>query len=66
VNPDEAVMIHKDIGALQSIGMHWGTYPLTAEEPMDPPVRLAAARLREGLGPLAFRAVDVGQTITLH
>lgn len=66
VDPDEAVMIHKDIAAVQSIGMHWGTYPLTAEEPMDPPLRLAAARLREGLGPLTFRAVDIGQTIILH
>lgn len=66
VDPDEAVMIHKDIGAVQSIGMHWGTYSLTAEEPMDPPLRLEAARLREGLGPLVFRTISVGQTVTLH
>ncbi len=65
VDPDEAVMIHRDIGALQSIGMHWGTYALTAEEPMDPPRRLAAARLREGLAPDAFRAIDIGQTVIL-
>jgi len=38
---------------------------LTAEEPMDPPRRLAAARTREGLAPDAFRAIDIGQTITV-
>ena len=65
VDPDEAVMIHKDINARQSIGMHWGTYPLTAEEPMDPPVRLAAARLREGMSLLEFHTMDIGQTVTL-
>ncbi len=64
VDPDEAVMIHKDINSRQSIGMHWGTYALTAEEPMDPPIRLAAARMREGLAPLEFRAIDIGQTVT--
>ena len=63
VDPDEAVMIHGDIGAKQSLGMHWGTYPLTAEEPMDPPRRLAAAREREGLSEKDFRALTLGQTI---
>lgn len=66
VDPDEAVMIHRDIGAAQSIGMHWGTYPLTAEEPMDPPRRLAQAREREGISEAEFRALDVGQTILLE
>ncbi len=65
VDPDEAVMIHQDIGAARSIGMHWGTFPLTAEEPMDPVRRLAAAKLREGLGMMEFQALDLGQTIEL-
>ena len=66
VDPDEAVMIHRDIGALKSLGMHWGTYPLTAEEPMDPPRRLAAAREREGLPETDFRALTLGETITFE
>lgn len=66
VDPDEAVKIHRDIGATQSIGMHWGTYPLTAEEPMDPPRRLAQAREREGLADSDFRALDLGQTILIE
>ncbi len=66
VDPDEAVMIHQDIGARRSIGMHWGTFPLTAEEPMDPPKRLQAAREREGLTEVDFRALDLGQTVLIE
>ncbi len=66
VDPDEAVMIHRDIGARQSIGMHWGTFPLTAEEPMEPPRRLEAARAREGMPEDEFRAVDVGQIVVFE
>ena len=36
VNTEEAVRIHHDVRAKLSIGMHWGTFPLTAEKPMDP------------------------------
>lgn len=65
VDPDEAVMIHNDVGARQSIGMHWGTFPLTAEEPMDPPRRLQAARARAGMNPETFKALDLGQTVLI-
>lgn len=65
VDPDEALEIHFDVKARRSIGMHWGTYPLTAEEPMDPPRRLAAARQREGVVESEFRAIDLGQTVIL-
>lgn len=66
VDPDEAVAIHHEIGARESLGMHWGTYPLTAEEPMDPPRRLAAARKREGMAESEFRALDIGQTVLIE
>ena len=28
VNPEESVMIHQEIGSKQSVGVHWGTFPL--------------------------------------
>ena len=43
VNPAEAVMIHDDIGARASLGMHWGTFVLAAEGVLTPLADLAAA-----------------------
>jgi N-acyl-phosphatidylethanolamine-hydrolysing phospholipase D len=43
VNPEEAVAIHKEIRAKYSLGIHWGTFPLTAEPIDDPPQRLHEA-----------------------
>lgn len=62
VDPDEAVEIHKDVRAKRSIGMHWGTFPLTAEEPMDPPARLIATKKREGISDEAFMVLSLGET----
>lgn len=36
VNPEEALMIHQDLHAKLSIGVHWGTFRLS-DEPMDAP-----------------------------
>ncbi len=45
MNPAEAVQAHHDLGAAQSVGMHFGTFQLT-DEAIDAPVAaLAAAKL---------------------
>lgn len=31
VNPEEACIIHKELKSSQSVGVHWGTFPLGAE-----------------------------------
>ena len=31
VGPEEAVQIHKDVGAKTSIGIHWGTFKMRVE-----------------------------------
>jgi N-acyl-phosphatidylethanolamine-hydrolysing phospholipase D len=62
INPAEAVRIHADVGARQSVAMHWGTFRLT-EEPMDePPRHLAAALAEAGVPPAAFRVMQHGET----
>src|SRR5699024_5016334 len=49
INPEEAVAIHQQLGAALSVGMHWGSFQLT-DEPMDePPKRLAAALMQQGV-----------------
>jgi L-ascorbate metabolism protein UlaG (beta-lactamase superfamily) len=65
VNPEEAVQIHRDLGARLSVGIHWGTFQLT-DEPLDQPATdLAAAREKLGLGSREFVTLRHGQTLRL-
>lgn len=61
-DPDEAVRIHQDLQARQSIGVHWGTFALTDEAPDQPPLALAAARSKAGLTDDAFVVLSIGET----
>ncbi len=61
VNPEEAVLAHQDLEAMQSIGIHWGTFELSAEGPMQPLLDLADARSASGLGADAFITLEHGQ-----
>ena len=47
VNPEEAVMIHKDINARYSVGIHWGTFILTDEAIEEQPPIFSALK-KEG------------------
>lgn len=61
-DPDEAVKIHRDVGADLSIGMHFGTFPL-ADEGMDEPRRdLAKAREKNIIPEDEFVALEEGVT----
>lgn len=62
VNPAEAVQIHKDLGASQSVGVHWGTFDLTDESADQPPRDLAVARERMGVPEQAFFVLRIGET----
>ncbi|KAL3199906.1 hypothetical protein MRX96_013396 [Rhipicephalus microplus] len=37
VNPEEAVLIHKDVRSRASLAVHWGTFTLANEYYLDPP-----------------------------
>jgi hypothetical protein len=45
----------------RSIGMHWGTFPLTDEPIEEPPARLREAMRRKGLPEEGFVALQHGQ-----
>ncbi len=62
VNPDEAVMIHRDLNARQSIAMHWGTFVLTDELLTDPPQQLESALARQGVPLEKFWVFKHGET----
>jgi N-acyl-phosphatidylethanolamine-hydrolysing phospholipase D len=62
VNPAEAVQIHRDLNAKQSIGVHWGTFELTDESLDEPPLELAKVRRAQGLPDEAFVVMAIGQT----
>ena len=38
-NPEEALSISRDLKSKKVIGMHWGTFVLSLEPIMEPPVR---------------------------
>lgn len=63
VDPEEAVAIHRDVRSRYSVGIHWGTFPLTAEPIDEPPRRLReAAQFLQGS---AFVTCAVGETVTI-
>ena len=62
VNPEEAVMIHQDINARYSVGIHWGTFTLTDEPVNEPPIRLLSALKKEGISKEKFFVMKHGET----
>ncbi len=62
-DPAEAVAIHRDVKARQSVAMHWGTFAnLSDEDLYEPPRRLAAARAAAGLSEDDFFVLKHGET----
>ena len=43
VNPEDAIQVMLDLEAEKAFGMHWGTFALTDEDTLEPPVRLKEA-----------------------
>ncbi|MCF7689777.1 MAG: MBL fold metallo-hydrolase, partial [Cephaloticoccus sp.] len=62
-NPEEAVQIHNELGARQSVAMHWGTFQLTDESRDAPVAALHSALTAYGLSIDKFRAVPPGETV---
>jgi L-ascorbate metabolism protein UlaG (beta-lactamase superfamily) len=60
--PDDAVKIHREVRARQSLAMHFGTFRLTDEAIDDPLHALVAARDAHGVAAEDFFALDFGET----
>jgi N-acyl-phosphatidylethanolamine-hydrolysing phospholipase D len=55
MNPEEAAHTYRDLGGEGTLlGMHWGTWRLTDEDPLEPPVRM-----RKVWADLALPAADL-------
>ncbi len=62
-NPEEAVKIHKDLRSKRSCAIHWGTFPLTAEDPIEPAFELARIRNMLKMEANSFFTMGIGETI---
>jgi len=62
VNPEEAVLIHRDIGARTSIGMHFGTFPLADDGMSEAREDLEKAKNKHGLSHEEFITLQEGET----
>jgi L-ascorbate metabolism protein UlaG (beta-lactamase superfamily) len=60
LDPYEAVQAHLDLNAKLSIGMHFGTFPLTAEDYGEPLQFLAKAKEDKGITDDEFIVLDIG------
>jgi L-ascorbate metabolism protein UlaG (beta-lactamase superfamily) len=47
-NPEEALSIGRDLKSKKIIGMHWGTFVLSLEPIMEPPIRFKASAEKYG------------------
>ncbi len=63
MNPEEAVQASLDVRARTMVAMHWGTFRLTDEDPLEPPVRARAAWDALGLPTDALRIPAIGETL---
>jgi L-ascorbate metabolism protein UlaG (beta-lactamase superfamily) len=65
MNPAEAVQAHLDLGASESVGMHFGTFQLTTEG-IDEPLRaLEDACRARNIPPSRFRTLQFGESMRL-
>lgn len=62
VDPEEAVQVHLDIQARQSIGIHFGTFPLADDGMTEPLDDLQSAREKFNVSDEEFTTLKEGET----
>src|SRR5215470_1084848 len=66
MNPEEAVQAHLDLEASQSVAMHFGTFPLTAEGIDQPVLDLGDALRSKGVARSRFTTLAFGDSFRLE
>ena len=64
-NPEEALEISKDLKSKKVIGMHWGTFVLSLEPIMEPPVRFKNNAEKHGFKKEDVITFKIGQITKL-
>lgn len=62
-DPDEAVKIHQDLRSKQSVAIHWGTFPLSDEDAVEPALELARCRQAAKISVNEFFTMAHGETL---
>lgn len=65
LNPDDAVMAHKDLASEKTIGMHFGTFQLSDEGFFEPVSDLDKAKEKFELKDTEFTVLDQGDSLSL-
>lgn len=63
IGPPEAVQVHQDVRAAQSVAIHFGTFPLADEGEQEPVHDLNRALADKKLDPARFRALKNGESV---
>ena len=66
MNPADAAQAHLDLEASESIGMHFGTFQMTAEGIDEPQRALADACRARDVPPSRFRTLGFGESARLE
>jgi N-acyl-phosphatidylethanolamine-hydrolysing phospholipase D len=65
MNPEESVRACQDLGARHFLSMHWATFRLTDEHPLEPAERVTGAWKTTGLPEERLHVLGIGETFCL-
>ena len=66
LDPAEAIQAHLELQSKKSIGMHYGTFQLTAEEWDEPPLLLESEKIKASIPVDDFVTLELGEPLTLE